>query len=351
MDDKTSNDNLSIGAKFNNLAAIKKQQAAEYQAKEKAERDRNNILLRWKAIRNGTVLSDESTQAELELYASVSDISLLGLDDEGHICLLSSLQKDQQEEKPQEQPKPELSEKPPEQSGQDNAVFETAAQQRRAALAAAMKAAQQTTEPAGEDAAAEAADDAQTPHTEEEVSGDNGSSVQLPAFQEESDEEDATPVNEDAMVLRVENIGVNEARIYIVAKSNPDTNESAYGLYVEQGYGENRQVFVQGERVFNSSAKNMAFRAAMVALTPYSRLGQPIRQVYVFMERELGWILMKNSWNLVTEAYSLDAETYCQTFKACAGRDVTIRFAPAEAHSIGQKKANDICDTLIHIPN
>lgn len=64
-----NNTENSLAAKFSNLAAIKKQQAAEYQAKEKAERDRNNILLRWKAIRDGTVLEDESTQAELELYA------------------------------------------------------------------------------------------------------------------------------------------------------------------------------------------------------------------------------------------------------------------------------------------
>lgn len=350
MDDQTNKD-TSISAKFNNLAAVKKQQAAEFQAREKAERDKNNILLRWKAIRNGTVLADESTQAELELYASVSDISLLGLDDEGHICLLSSLQKDGQEKKAEEPPKPEEPEKQPEQQAEEKAVYETAAQQRRAALAAAMKAAQQDAEQHNGTAPSSISEDAaEKPATDEEAPDDVETPMQMPADQEDV-VEDTTPVNEAAKVLRIENIGVNEARIYIVAKSNPDTNESAYGVYVEQGYGEFRRVFVQGERLYNTSAKNLAFRAAMVALTPYSRLGQPIRQVYIFIDRELGWILMQNSWNLVTEAYSMDAETYCQTFKACAGRDVTIRIAPAEAHSVGQKKANDICDTLIHTPN
>lgn len=78
----------SLSERFDELARQKKIQAAEYRAKEKAERDKNNILLRWSAIRNGTQLDDELTDKELEIYASVDgDLSLLGLDEEGHICL------------------------------------------------------------------------------------------------------------------------------------------------------------------------------------------------------------------------------------------------------------------------
>ena len=88
----------SLSERFDELARQKKIQAAEYRAKEKAERDKNNILLRWSAIRNGTQLDDELTDKELEIYASVDgDLSLLGLDEEGHICLLSSLKKPEAE--------------------------------------------------------------------------------------------------------------------------------------------------------------------------------------------------------------------------------------------------------------
>lgn len=349
-----------IAKKFNDLAAIKKQQAAEFQAREKAERDKSNILLRWKAIRNGTVLADESTQAELELYASVDDISLLSLDENGHICLLSSLQKnDQQAGKDNPTNTQEEPPKSAEETQQEEEVQETEAQKRRAALAAAIKASQATGATHEEVAAPETngsePEQVETAVPDSDLGQEPESETAEPQEQPEPEEaeepEDNTPINEDAKVMRVENIGINEARVYIAAKSNADTNESAYGIYVEQGYGESRQVFVQGERMFNTSAKTMAFRAVTAALTPYSRLGQPIRQVYVFMDRELGWVLMQNSWNTVTEAYSLDAETYCQVFKACAGRDVTIRFAPAKAHSLGQKEANNICETLIHTPN
>lgn len=349
-----NNTENSLAAKFSNLAAIKKQQAAEYQAKEKAERDRNNILLRWKAIRDGTVLEDESTQAELELYASVSDLSLLALDDEGHICLLSSLQKEEQEK--QAQPASQESSQSDENTTLSEEEQQQAAMQRRQALAAALAASRKSE---GGEATTDA-NTASAPMSEKEpVSTEEEQREEVPIpsipvpnpLSPNEEPEDNTPINEDAKVLRIENIGINEARVYISAKSNPDTNECAYGLYVEQGYGESRQVFIQGERLYNISPKNMAFRAATVALTPYSRLGQPIRQVYLFIDHDLGWDLMKNSWNLVTEAYSLDAETYCQTFKACAGRDVTIRIAPAEASGVGQMKANDICESLIHTPN
>ena len=305
-------DERNLSTRFSDLAAIKKKQAAEYQAKEKEERDKNNILLRWRAIRNGAVMEDENTQAELELYASVDDISQLGLDENGHICLLSSLQSTE----------PKVSESKSD-TGEDQA-----AQQRREALAAALSASHK------EDAVPETA-------MSEEESADE---------QPESPEEEDISVADGVKVLRVEDLGVNEARVYIAARYNPDTQEGAYGLYVEQGYGETRQAFLQAERLYNTTAKSMAFRAATAALTPYSRIGQPIRRVTIYIDRDLGWHLMKNSWSLVTEAFTLDAEAYCQVFKSCAGRDVAIRFAPAESSSIGQKQANEMVEKLIHTP-
>lgn len=311
------NANKNLSEKFSDLAAIKKQQAAEYQAKEKAERDKNNILMRWRAIRNGSVMEDDSTQAELELYASVDDISQLALDENGHICLLSSLQQSEKDE--------DIS---TDSSADNDAIAEAAAQRRKDALTAALSVSNQ---------------DGAKPETDADAKNEGDS---LP----DSDGEDDIPVADGARVLRVENLGVNEARVFIATRYNPDTQEAAYGLCVEQGYGETRQAFLQGERAYNTTAKSMAFRAATAALTPYGRLGQPVRRVTIYMDRDLGWVLMQNSWSLVTEAYTLDAEAYCQAFKACAGRDVNIRFAPAESSADGQKQANEMVEKLIHTP-
>lgn len=320
-----SDDERNLSARFNNLAAIKKKQAAEYQAKEKAERDKNNILLRWRAIRNGAVMEDENTQAELELYASVDDISQLGLDENGHICLLSSLQKGE----------PDMSQ------SQEHTTVDPAAQQRKEALAAALSVSHK------EDSVHESVESEEESADEEPEAPDE--KPEAPDEEPEAPDEEFV-VAENVKVLRVEDLGVNEARVYIATRYNPDTHEGAYGLYVEQGYGETRQAFLQGERLHNTTAKNMAFRAVTVALTPYSRIGQPIRKVTIYIDRDLGWHLMKNSWSLVTEAFNLDAEAYCQVFKSCAGRDVTIRFAPAESPSNGQAQANDMVEKLIQTP-
>lgn len=330
-----------LSERFSDLAAIKKQQAAEFQAKEKAERDKNNLLLRWKAIRNGTVMEDDSTQAELELFASVDDISQLGLDENGHICLLSSLPQNAEEAQMHQQM---YNEAPQKSISEESA--EMAAQQRREALTAALAVSRKEAFDKGEP---------EQPLTEEvrELSGLMQSKVEETNIQqpvEVETEDNNVPVNVDARVLRVENLAVNESRVYIATQYNSVSQESSYGLYVEQGYGETRQAFVQGERLFNMSVKNMAFRAAMTALTPYARIGQPIRQVCIFMDRELGWELAKNSWQLTTEAFSLDAEAYCQIFKSCVSRNVVVRFAPAEANSVGQKTANEIAKQLIHTP-
>ena len=76
----------------------------------------------------------------------------------------------------------------------------------------------------------------------------------------------------------------------------------------------------------------------------------PIHDVVIFVNRDDGWVLMQNSWNTVTEAYTLDAENYCQTFKSCAGRGVSVRMAPAESHSRGQQIARELVEAIIQTP-
>lgn len=331
----------SLSERFDELARQKKIQAAEYRAKEKAERDKNNILLRWSAIRNGTQLDDELTDKELEIYASVDgDLSLLGLDEEGHICLLSSLKKPEAEtgESGQVfadiQPTGETQSEKGLSGESTDAMLDAAAKQRKAALAAALTTAKK-----------ELGEDVSTPGATATTSVDDTGTVNMPDGNDEG-----VPVNEDVKVIRVENIGVSEARVYLCVAENPDSQECAYGFYVEQGYGETRQSYTQCEKIYGIGRNRMLFRAAASILSPYTRIGQPIHDVVIFVNRDDGWVLMQNSWNTVTEAYTLDAENYCQTFKSCAGRGVSVRMAPAESHSRGQRIARELVEAIIQTP-
>lgn len=334
----------SLSERFDELARQKKIQAAEYRAKEKAERDKNNILLRWSAIRNGTQLDDELTDKELEIYASVDgDLSLLGLDEEGHICLLSSLKKPEAEtgESGQVfadiQPTGETQSEKGLSGESTDAMLDAAAKQRKAALAAALATAKK-----------ESREDDSVSEADSVVTTTSVDSTKTAAVTSEID--DSVPVNENVKVLRVENIGVSEARVYLCVAENPDSQECAYGFYVEQGYGETRQSYTQCEKMYGIGRNRMLFRAAASILSPYTRIGQPIHDVVIFVNRDDGWVLMQNSWNTVTEAYTLDAENYCQTFKSCAGRGVSVRMAPAESHSRGQRIARELVEAIIQTP-
>lgn len=331
----------SLSERFDELARQKKIQAAEYRAKEKAERDKNNILLRWSAIRNGTQLDDELTDKELEIYASVDgDLSLLGLDEEGHICLLSSLKKSEAEtgESGQVfadiQPTGETQSEKGLSGESTDAMLDAAAKQRKAALAAALATAKN-----------ESSEGVSTPVATTTTSVDDTGTANM-----DNEIDDGVPVNEDVKVIRVENIGVSEARVYLCVAENPDSQECAYGFYVEQGYGETRQSYTQCEKMYGIGRNRMLFRAAASILSPYIRIGQPIHDVVIFVNRDDGWVLMQNSWNTVTEAYTLDAENYCQTFKSCAGRGVSVRMAPAESHSRGQRIARELVEAIIQTP-
>lgn len=331
----------SLSERFDELARQKKIQAAEYRAKEKAERDKNNILLRWSAIRNGTQLDDELTDKELEIYASVDgDLSLLGLDEEGHICLLSSLKKPEAEtgESGQVfadiQPTGETQSEKGLSEESTDAMLDAAAKQRKAALAAALATAKK-----------ESSEGVSTPVAITTTSVDDTGTANM-----DNEIDDGVPVNEDIKVIRVENIGVSEARVYLCVAENPDSQECAYGFYVEQGYGETRQSYTQCEKMYGIRRNRMLFRAAASILSPYTRIGQPIHDVVIFVNRDDGWVLMQNSWNTVTEAYTLDAENYCQTFKSCAGRGVSVRMAPAESHSRGQRIARELVEAIIQTP-
>lgn len=331
----------SLSERFDELARQKKIQAAEYRAKEKAERDKNNILLRWSAIRNGTQLDDELTDKELEIYASVDgDLSLLGLDEEGHICLLSSLKKPEAEtgESGQVfadiQPTGETQSEKGLSGESTDAMLDAAAKQRKAALAAALATAKK-----------ESSEGVSTPVATTTTSVDDTGTANM-----DNEIDDGVPVNEDIKVIRVEDIGVNEARVYLCVAENPDSQECAYGFYVEQGYGETRQSYTQCEKMYGIGRNRMLFRAAASILSPYTRIGQSIHDVVIFVNRDDGWVLMQNSWNTVTEAYTLDAENYCQTFKSCAGRGVSVRMAPAESHSRGQRIARELVEAIIQTP-
>ena len=102
--------------------------------------------------------------------------------------------------------------------------------------------------------------------------------------------------------------------------------------------------------MYGIGRNRMLFRAAASILSPYTRIGQPIHDVVIFVNRDDGWVLLQNSWNTVTEAYTLDAENYCQTFKSCAGRGVSVRMAPAESHSRGQRIARELVEAIIQTP-
>lgn len=265
---------------------------------------------------------------------------MLGLDEEGHICLLSSLKKPEAEtgESGQVfadiQPTGETQSEKGLSGESTDAMLDAAAKQRKAALAAALATAKK-----------ELGEDVSTPGATATTSVDDTGTVNMPDGNDEG-----VPVNEDVKVIRVENIGVSEARVYLCVAENPDSQECAYGFYVEQGYGETRQSYTQCEKMYGIGRNRMLFRAAASILSPYTRIGQPIHDVVIFVNRDDGWVLLQNSWNTVTEAYTLDAENYCQTFKSCAGRGVSVRMAPAESHSRGQRIARELVEAIIQTP-
>lgn len=299
--------NVSIGEKFRQLDARKKEAARQYKEKQKAEQMSNNVFARFNAIRNGT-LDDTATEEELELFASVDDPSQLTLDENGRLCLLSGEKK----EAPAYEPHKET---------------ETSAANRELdALLDARKAAR-------------------------EGGGDTGGTPSAKGYLGDEAVPDEAPVRDgDAQILRIEDLAFNEARIYISFAENEKTREQACGICTQQGSGETRTVKAQGERLFGKSKKAMAYRAAILALGVFTQPGQAIKDITIFMPKELGWELAQNSWNLTTQAYDLDADLYSQIFKMCAAQGIKIHMAPDEDHGHFQGIARKLAEALVRNP-
>lgn len=298
---------VSISEKFRRLDEQKKEAARRYKEEQKAEQMNNNVFARFNAIRNGT-LDDAATEEELELFASVDDPNLLTLDENGHLCLASTVKKDTTV------------------YSQHKETETSAANRELNALLDARKAASASGEqPGGELLESKAAEDAQ--------------------------DREEPPVQEgDAQILRVEDLAFNEARIYISFAENEKTREHACGICIQQGSGETRKVTVQGERIYGKSQTVMAYRAGILALGIFTQPGQAIKDITIFMPKDLGWELAQNSWNLVTQAYDLDADLYSQTFKMCVAQGVKIHMAPGEDHGHFQGIARKLAEALVRNP-
>lgn len=347
--DNENKEPKSISERFQNLAAEKTAAGEEIDKKvkaEEAEKLKKNVLVRWNSFINGTIEDDDYTDKELELFETVDDESLLTLDDEGHLCLLSEVQAKTAEDKL----KDAVATIPENDSSADtNDALKQAAASRRIALRNSHAELNRIIGEEGVDFGDEEQFPGESlfPPPTKEPTDENAEDSALP----EAPIEENVPVDESMKVLRLEDIGFDEARIYISTAENTLTGEQSYGAYLEQGYGQNRIVFTCGERGYGLSKSTMAYRAAALLLNRFTMRGQPIVDVTIFMEHDLGWELRQNSWALVTDAYNADADLYSQTFRSCSGNNVKVRIAPAEGHGPGQEMAKHIAEQIDKTPS
>ena len=131
-----------------------------------------------------------------------------------------------------------------------------------------------------------------------------------------------------AGILRIEDLDITKARVYLALAHNDINDECAYAYVIDQGYGSYRTLSMGGERMQNRNEQTMAFRAMSSVLTKYAFLVQPVNEITVFMENELGWMIEQNSYELSTAAFEEEAENYVKNFLRCRNRGIHIRLAP-----------------------
>lgn len=150
-----------------------------------------------------------------------------------------------------------------------------------------------------------------------------------------------------ARVLRVEDLDMTKARVYIAMDGNETSEECAYAYVLDQGFGNFRSLNIGGERIRGRNRQQMAFRAMSAVLNRYAYAVQPVKEVTVFIENEAGWVIEQNSYDSKTMSYDEDAENYTKTFLRCHNRGIRVILAPGLGRSSYANLARETAKAIL----
>lgn len=158
------------------------------------------------------------------------------------------------------------------------------------------------------------------------------------------------PVVEDVEIQRIETLRTTEAKVYISVATNEQMNETAYGLCVEQGSGDERIIRINGERRVGVPAKAMVFRAASFALKPYTHGHSNIKKVTMYASRDYAWELYRNSWQVNKKNKDMrEADDYSSVFMECADMDVKVNVVFTEVQEKSHQLAKQMAKSLLTV--
>ena len=140
---------------------------------------------------------------------------------------------------------------------------------------------------------------------------------------------------------------MTKARVYIALAGNEANEESAYAYVLDQGFGSYRTLSIGGERARGKELQTMAFRAMSAVLSKYAFVVQPVREITVFIDNEVGWIIEQNSYETRTVSYDEDAENYSKTFLRCHNRGIQVNLAPGLGRSTYANLARETAQNLL----
>lgn len=164
---------------------------------------------------------------------------------------------------------------------------------------------------------------------------------------DEDEELDMLPV-EDIDVLMVETMSYSEAKLYIATAYNAETNESAYGYYLEQGSGRDKRFIVGGEKYLDVLEEPLGYLAAAQGISLYASNAGEIKDVTILSNRDISWNLYHNSWQVEDgNSYPEEAGVYSQYFVMCSNQGVEIHITFEEVDDYGYQFAKNIAEALV----